>query len=93
MNAGMKRHMENVLELFDTIKQRVADEHTAVVLLQEVCKDKRTDDISQERHSRADNGATAKQKHLLRRLGVEYPKDVTKEEASALIREHNSKSE
>jgi hypothetical protein len=93
MNAGMKRHMENVLELFDTIKQRVADEHTAVVLLQEVCKDKRTDDISQDRHSKAGYQATAKQKHLMGKLGIEYPKDVTKEEASVLIDERKSKSE
>jgi carbamoylphosphate synthase large subunit len=87
MEAITQKQVNNVLELFDVIKQKVSDEHTASILLQEICKDKRSAEMRQERESKDDNAVTDRQKEFMKKLGIKFPKNITKQEASALIDE------
>jgi carbamoylphosphate synthase large subunit len=87
MEAIMQKQVDNVLELFDVIKQKVSDEQTASILLQEICKDKRSAEMRQERESKNDNAVTDRQKEFMKKLGIKLPKNITKQEASALIDE------
>ena len=87
MEITMQRQVETILELFDAIRQKVSDQPTAAVLLQEICKDKRSAEIRQEREGRDDNSATDRQKRFMKELGIKFPKNITKQEASVLIDE------
>jgi len=68
--------------LLEQIKDRTGDERTAVTILQEIARDRRTDRIRTEREGRSNgkNGdpATDRQKSFLKRLGVEFAGDITK---------------
>lgn len=72
--------------LFSEVRNIVGDRDVAVVILQEMAKDMRANQIRRERQ-RAGDSATKKQKAYMRRLGIEFKPDVTFEEASELIDE------
>jgi len=60
--------------------------------LQEVSKDRRSAEIREERETKNSGTqdsqpATEKQKQFMKKLGIEYPADVTKQYASMLIDE------
>ena len=97
MQFDMQSKLDEYLRLLEQIKQKTTDERTAVSLLQEVSKDRRSAEIREERETKKGEGkkgeaknnepATEKQKQFMKKLGIEYPADVTKQYASMLIDE------
>jgi hypothetical protein len=97
MQFDMQSKLDEYWRLLEQIKQKTTDERTAVSLLQEVSKDRRSAEIREERETRKSEGkkgeaknnepATEKQKQFMKKLGIEYPADVTKQYASMLIDE------
>jgi hypothetical protein len=97
MQFDMQSKLDEYLRLLEQIKQKTTDERTAVSLLQEVSKGRRSAEIREEREAKKSEGkkgeaknnepATEKQKQFMKKLGIEYPADVTKQYASMLIDE------
>ena len=85
MDENIKGKLDSYLELFDEIRQRTQDERTAVSLLQEICKDRRMDQMQKERNSRNDLPATEKQISFLESFCVPIPVGLTRKQAYNLI--------
>jgi len=68
------------------LKAQTSDEATAIVLLQEIGKDRRTESIN-SRNQAGSGVATPKQLAFLEKLNVEHDSDISKSEASQLIDE------
>jgi len=97
MKFDMQSKLEEYLKLLEQIKQKTGDERTAVSLLQEVSKDRRSAEIREERETKnngtSDNEpATEKQKQFMKKLGIKFPAAVTKQEASMLIDEERGRN-
>ena len=90
-----RQRIGHYLDLLNEIKQQGVEESTAVRIVQEVARDRRSEQIREERRNGvASNGsvntgngepATDKQLGYLSTLGVKVPDGLTKKEASALI--------
>jgi len=91
MDKSTKQRLDNYLELLDEISEKTDDERTAVALLQEISKDRRMEQIREERRSNNSDTVTFKQKRFMKKLGVEFPEDITRKEASVLIDEELGK--
>ena len=63
-----------IWSFFKQIKQKTADERTAVALLQEISKDRRMEEMREEREAKNNILATEKQKKFMENLGIKYPK-------------------
>lgn len=87
MDKNTKQRLEGYLELLKEIALKTSNEQTAVALLHEISKDRRVEQMKQERENKADEPATDKQKVFMNNLGIEYSEEITKKEASALIEE------
>ena len=87
MDQDIQAKLDNYMELLEEIRQKTDDERTAVSLLQEVSKDRRMEAIREEREAKNNVPATEKQKKFMKKLGIEFPETVTKQEASVLIDE------
>ena len=87
MDADTKERLDNYLELLDEISEKTDDASTAVALLHEICKDRRARQMRNEREAKSSNKVTFKQKRCMKRLGIDFPDDITKKEASVLISE------
>jgi hypothetical protein len=91
MDEITKQKLSNYLELFEAIKAKISNEQIALAVLQEVAKDVRSDKRAEQTHEEqgAKNiePATDKQKKFMKKLGIKFPANVTKLEASALIDE------
>jgi len=92
MEKNIQTKLDGYLQLFDGIRARVDDERTALALLQEISKDRRMEEIREERGNQRQKPATEKQKRFMEKLGIKYPKNVTKQEASVLIDEELAKN-
>lgn len=92
MEQFSNERLDSYLNLLDVIKARTADERTAVTILQEISKDRRMEKIKQEREASNGQPATEKQKKFMSKLGIDFPRNVTKQEASALIDEELGKN-
>ena len=92
MEKTIQEKLDGYVKLLGDIRSKVGDERTAVSLLQEIGKDQRMDRMSEEREMRNSQPATAKQKKFMDKLGISYPKNVTKQEASVLIDEELSRN-
>ena len=97
MKFDMQSKLDEYLRLLEQIKQKTTDERTAVALLQEVSKDRRSAEIREERETKgSDNSngqpATEKQKQYMKKLGIRFPGTVTKQEASMLLDEELGKN-
>lgn len=97
MKFDMQSKLDEYLRLLEQIKQKTTDERTAVALLQEVSKDRRSAEIREERETKgSDNSngqpATEKQKQYMKKLGIRFPATVTKQEASMLLDEELGKN-
>ena len=77
--------------LFHTLKQRVGDAGAATAIMQEVARDRRAQQIRDERQARQEKAegeaATQKQIEFLKDLKMDIPQGLTKQAASALIDE------
>jgi hypothetical protein len=90
MDAYTQSKLDEYLDLLEDIKEKTEDERTAMALLQEISKDRRTEKIRMERETKNSNrnnvdSATDRQKSFLKKLGIEFAKDITKKQASFLI--------
>ena len=102
MKFDMQSKLDEYLRLLEQIKQKTTDERTAMALLQEVSKDRRSAEIREERESRnseagnsdtnSSQPATDKQKQFMKKLGIKFPATVTKQEASLMIDEELGRS-
>jgi hypothetical protein len=92
MKFDMQSKLDEYMKLLEEIKQKTEDERTAVSLLQEISKDRRTAEIREERGIEQNEPATEKQKSFMKKLGIKFPDTVTKQEASALIDEELGKN-
>ena len=80
--------LEKYLDLLERIKTKVKDEQTAVIILTEISKDRRMEEMKQQRGELRSNGqASEKQLAYLKKLGIDLNQhpNVTRAEASALI--------
>ena len=87
MEMGSK--LENYIEAFENLKNRVGSADVALALTQEIGKDGRVERMRGNGNSRATSSvaATPKQLGLLKHLGVSVPAGLTKAGASVLIDE------
>ena len=91
MDSETQERVDHYIELLDVISEKTQEESTAVAILQEMSKDRRAKQIRHERENRNSNGATGKQKRLMRQLGLDFPEDVTRKEASVMLTEELNK--
>jgi len=87
MDENIQQKLDGYLELLEQITSKVQEEATAVILLQEIAKDQRMDRMIEEREAMNNKPATFKQKKFMNDLGIKYQKNVSKQEARALIDE------
>lgn len=87
MDESTKEKLDSYLELLEEIKSRTSDERVSAALLGEIAKDKRMEQIRQERNFNGDLPATEKQVSFLRNLGAAIPENLTRRQASQLIEE------
>ena len=92
MEFNVQSKMDEYLGLLEQIKQKTTDERTAVSILQEISKDRRSVEIREERTAQSTEPATEKQKKFMKKLSIKFPANVTKHEASALIDEELGKN-
>jgi hypothetical protein len=85
MGFDIQSKMDEYLGLLAQIKQKTSDERTAVSLLQEISRDRRSAEIREEREGKSTEPATDKQKQFMKKLNIRCPANLTKHEASALI--------
>ena len=91
MDTNTKQRLKSYLELLEEISEKTSDESVAVALLHEIAKDRRVEQMRQERGLANDEAATDNQKNYMTDLGIEFPEEITKKEASALIKEEIAK--
>ena len=87
MNPNIQEKLDGYVELFQQIKSKTGDDILARVMLQEIAKDKRMAQIREEREMRNGEPATTRQLQFMKKLGIEIPAGVTKQQASMLIDE------
>lgn len=87
MDQSIQGKLDKYLDLFEEVKKKTKDERVALTLLQEVSKDRRMEEIREEKEAKNSEPATTKQLNFMRKLGIEAPPGVTKREASMLIDE------
>jgi len=91
MEYDIKEKIDSYVEIFDSIREKTDSDDTAVAILQEITKDRRSEEIREEREKKNSELATEKQKNFMKKLGIKYPRTVTKKEASILIDEELEK--
>jgi hypothetical protein len=93
MDTETQRKLDGYIALFDAISEKTDSDAVAITILQEMSKDRRSRQMSGERAEKT-NGepATARQKGFMKRLGIEFPENITKAEASALIDEEQARN-
>ena len=87
MDSDTRERLDCYIELMDEISEKTESDSIAVAILHEMSKDRRTQQMRNERQAASSNGATGKQKRLMKQLGLEFPEDISRKEASALITE------
>jgi hypothetical protein len=92
MDDNMQAKLDSYLELFQQLKEKASSETVALTLLQELAKDRRMEEMREEKEAKNNKPATSKQKRFMDDLGIKYPKGVTKKEASMLIEEEIGKN-
>ncbi len=82
MKTEMMKSINQYVELYDAIQEKAPSEESAIAILQEIGKDKRSKKFTE---AKDDELATEKQKNYLKDLGVEFDDSITKKEASDMI--------
>ena len=91
MDENTNKKMDEYLELFQKLKQETGSDSVALALTQEIAKDDRTNQKQEQLNLKNNEPATFKQRKLMDNLGIKYPKNISKREASALIDEQRGK--
>ncbi len=79
----MKKKVEEYLSILQELEGKVSDSSTAIAVLQEIAKDRRSEQINGQKSN--GSRATLKQKTLLDKLNVVYDEEISKAEASRLL--------
>jgi hypothetical protein len=87
MDENTKEKLDTYVEVFSELKEKTGSERIALALLEEVAKERRTGQMHGQKEPTNGDPATERQKKFMKNLGINFPKDVTKKEASALIDE------
>ncbi|HCJ67694.1 MAG TPA: hypothetical protein DHV62_10380 [Elusimicrobia bacterium] len=82
----VQRYVEEFNAIFEKLTGK-GKTQAAIGILQEMGKDRRFQEIVNRKNGNNNEQATEKQKNFLRGLGVEFPENISKKEASALINE------
>ena len=69
------------------ISKKIENESVAVTLLTEISKDRRAEQMRSKRQTKNNDTVTFRQKKCMQNLGIEFPDDITRKEASVLIQE------
>ena len=91
MDSDTLRRLNQYIELLDAISEKTQEEATAVAILHEIGKDRRAEQIQHERAGKKSETATYKQKRFMKSLGLDFPDDISRKEASVLIDEELDK--
>jgi hypothetical protein len=92
MDADTKKRLNSYLELYDEISKKIEHESVIVTLLTEISKDRRAEQMKNERETKNNNDVvTYRQKRCMERLGIDCPENITRKEASVLIQEEIGK--
>jgi hypothetical protein len=78
MDQSIQGKLDKYLELFQELRQKTGDDAVALRLLQEVSKDRRMEEIREEREIKNSEPATARQLKFMKNLRIEIPPGVTK---------------
>jgi len=92
MDEDIKEKLTSYLELLDEITTKQKNEQLAAAVLSEVAKDFKMERMIEEREAKNNEPATFKQRKFMDNLGIKYPKNISKREASALIDEELGKN-
>ena len=92
MDTQTRKGLDSYVELFAVISEKTDSDAAAIAILQEMSKDRRAEQIRGERAAQKDDAATPKQKRFMQKLGIDYPEDVSRKEASVLIDEELGKN-
>lgn len=84
-DTNLTAKVEKYLALFEEIRKRTSDDRVAQAILVEVAKDRRMDEMKEEREAGNTEPATPKQLQFMRELYIDIPGGVTKKQASELI--------
>jgi len=91
MDERIRQGLGLYVELFDEISEKADNDNVAVAIFQEMCKDRRVEQMKQERNGnggqKKDELASEKQKNFMKKLNLEFPEGISKKEASILIDE------
>ena len=92
--------LKDYFKLIDQIKileketfgrNNVLSENLVITIIQEYCKDLRTNQISEQKKAVSQiDLATDKQKQALRKLKIEFPSTITKQEAYSILKDKYS---
>lgn len=81
----IQNKIEEYASLLTQIKTKISDSAEALIVLDQIGRDKRTELIQGLQSPNSDTPATEKQKKYMDSLGIEYSDDVTKKDASDMI--------
>ena len=85
METNFEDKVDSYIELYDSIREKCESDSAAIAIFQEAGKDRRSEQIREERENKNHEPATDKQKRFMKSLGIDFPVGVTKKEASALL--------
>jgi hypothetical protein len=86
MEVDIRSKVKKYIELLETIKEQTGDDAVAAAVFHEVMKDIRSENSSSPKKVyNSDSPATDKQIEYLKKLGVQIPEHVTRQQASDLI--------
>lgn len=92
MDTETHQRLNGYVALFELISDKVDNDAATVAILQEMAKDRRAQQMREERESQNSRPATDRQKNFMKKLGIKFPVAVTKQEASVLIDEELGKN-
>ena len=93
MEIDIKQKIAQYSLILAEIEARCGDETKALVILQEIGKDMRANNIQQHKSYNGNYPATENQIGYLKSLGAEIPEGLTKRQASQLIDDLTKSSE
>jgi hypothetical protein len=84
-DTNMMAKVETYLAILQEIRKKTGDDKLAQMILAEIAKDRRMEEMREERELRNGEPATSKQLEYLKKLGVQTTPGLTKKQASTLI--------
>ena len=93
MKIDIQTKIEEYAFLVEQIRNRFGDDAEAMVVLQEIGKDIRANNIQQKKSFNGNSPATEKQIAYMKKLGLTIPEGLTLRQASKMIDDFKNPSE